>query len=442
MTHVAILPTLLVLCSSPLTPSAATATAPTPAAPALAASAPAAPALAVPALAVPAPAVLAAAVPAARRAVAATTCIWDSDTLADELRGIPDAFSLISGRWVRHSDAYYRARLANLPALLDKAPARLALYDDLAVAHEYLGDDAKAIEVMRRKGKQLAKTPNKEQQYRYHANLGTFYAHAALRGRLAKGFERALSELDKALEINPEAHFGRERFQVDLIRYALAAKQDPTLWTKHSFLTWSGYQIEKRYWSGRMARTSFTAKHREIAKKKKATWQQAYTAVAGMLRFGGIEGGELYRCLGDLFMIRQDLHLAWWAYRRAEERGHPARAQLAVARKSIERHWRETKKHVRAARSLQVPTERIYGSVRANAKAWRAAFAKAEARAIEAKRDVSKDEQLRALVNEADRLVPAPKIGSRGTRRAGSKSRREAKNSKSARAVKGGKDRD
>ena len=364
----------------------------------------------------------------------AAVCIWDSDTLADELRGIPDAFALISGRWFRHSKPYYRARIARIPAELEKAPGKLALYDDLAVAHEYLGDDAKAIEVMRAKGRQLAKaggadSANKDQQYRYHANLGTFYAHAALRGRLDNGFERALAELEKALEINPEAHFGRERFQVDLIRYALAAKKDPSVWAKHNFLTWSGYKLEKRYWSGRIVRASFTAKQKEIAKDKKATWKAAYTAVAGMLRFGGIEGGELYRVLGDLFVIRQDLHLAWWAYRRAEERGHPAKTQLQKARKSIERHWVETKKHVRAARrKLVIPTDALYRRVRENAKAWRGAFAKLEAEAIEAGKDVTKDDVLRSLLKHADRRVPALRVGGTLTTGRRANTLREGKN--------------
>ena len=39
--------------------------------------------------------------------LAMTPCIWDSDTLDTELRGLPDAFDLIVGRWHRHSDAYY-----------------------------------------------------------------------------------------------------------------------------------------------------------------------------------------------------------------------------------------------------------------------------------------------------------------------------------------------
>ena len=38
-------------------------------------------------------------------AFAAVPCYWDSDTLDTELRGLPDAFDLVVGRWHRHGDA-------------------------------------------------------------------------------------------------------------------------------------------------------------------------------------------------------------------------------------------------------------------------------------------------------------------------------------------------
>ena len=78
-------------------------------------------------------------------------CIWDSDTLADEVRGLPDAQDLVTGRWFRHGEAYYQRRIETLPALLEKHPDRIELYDDLAVAHERLRDRDAAIREMGRK---------------------------------------------------------------------------------------------------------------------------------------------------------------------------------------------------------------------------------------------------------------------------------------------------
>src|SRR5690606_14874135 len=124
--------------------------------------------------------------------LAMSPCLWDSDTLDTELRGLPDAFDLVIGRWHRHSEAYYEARVAKLAS---KTSMELADYDDLAVAYEHLQRRDDAIAVMAKKSEALAVTPDKEHQYRYHANLGTFYAHAGK-------FVAALVELRQAIAIN------------------------------------------------------------------------------------------------------------------------------------------------------------------------------------------------------------------------------------------------
>ena len=63
-----------------------------------------------------------------------------------------------------------------------------------------------------------------------------------------------------------------------------------------------------------------------------------------MLRFGGLEGPELYRSLAELFLAKQHLNLAWWALERAVERGHPAADLLRAGQRGIEKHWQEARK--------------------------------------------------------------------------------------------------
>ncbi|MHC4923825.1 MAG: tetratricopeptide repeat protein, partial [Planctomycetota bacterium] len=181
----------------------------------------------------------------------AWSCIWDKDTLDDERRGVPEGYRLVvTDRWHRHGEAYYRKRIETLPAHLEKNPGDLGAYDDLAVAHERFGDQDSAIEVMDRKAVQLEKTPDKDHLYRMHANRGTFHAHA---GR----FDEALKELDKAIEINPDAHFGREIYQVLAIRYVAAAKKDPSLWSKRNLLSWNGIEFHG------LTNSSFSATYRD-----------------------------------------------------------------------------------------------------------------------------------------------------------------------------------
>ena len=88
-------------------------------------------------------------------AAAMTPCLWDSDTLDTELRGLPEAFDLVVGKWHRHSDRYYRERVTRLASASE---LDLTGYDDLAVAYERLGERDAAVEVMAQKARTLSGT--------------------------------------------------------------------------------------------------------------------------------------------------------------------------------------------------------------------------------------------------------------------------------------------
>lgn len=328
-------------------------------------------------------------------AASASPCLWDSDTLDSELRGLPEAFDLVTGRWHRHGDAYYRERVLRLGG---KGDPTLAELDDLAVAHEHLGERAQAIEVMQRKATLLAKVPDREHEYRYLANLGTFHAHAG-------DYAAALVELEKAVALNPDAHFGRERFQIELIRYAAAAKAEPVLWSQQSFLRHAGYSL--RGFMTAMA----NGDEDENDGNRELEWDRAYKAIGGMLRFGGREGPELYRSLGELFLVESHLNLAWWSLRHAIERGHPAHERLRGVLRYIEAHWREAQL-VEPSRitGVRAPTEAEYAAIRASADRWLATFHELEAAAIARGEDVGSDAALQRLLAEADRRVPRPSV--------------------------------
>ena len=317
--------------------------------------------------------------------VTATPCLWDSDTIDTELRGVPDAFDLIVGRWHHHGEAYYRERVARLAALPQLTSSD---YDDLAVAHEHLGDHDAAIAVMGRKAAALAKEADLGHEYRRLANLGTFHAHA---GR----YDEALVHLRAAVDLNPNAHFGRERFQIEAIEYVAAAKQRPELWAEMSFLRHAGYRLVM--FPVNVAHPAGAILDRELG------FETAYKAIGGMLRFGGRESAELFRSLGELMLSQQHLNLAWWAFRRAIERGHPASENLRTVLVSIERHWREAARYNTAN---PIPDEALYVAMRANADQWVAAFRALEAEAVARGADVRSDEAVRRLLTEADRRVP------------------------------------
>lgn len=168
-------------------------------------------------------------------ALALYGCIWDSDTLEFEMRQVPGAAETLTGRLEQNPPLYYRMRRDRVAKELERHPGKLELYDDLAVAHERLGDQDKAIEVMGAKRKVLESLPSKasakEHWYRFHANIGTFYAHRALAKKTGLGDLRiGRDHIAKALEINPEAHFGRERVQLQVMNWAidvLEGKDEP-----------------------------------------------------------------------------------------------------------------------------------------------------------------------------------------------------------------------
>lgn len=345
-------------------------------------------------------------------AASVSPCLWDSDTLDTELRGLPEAFDLVIGRWHRHSDAYYTDRVTKLGA---KPKLELADYDDLAVAYEHLDKREAAIEAMARKAEALAATPDSEHQYRYHANLGTFYAHA---GR----FDEALAELRTAVGINPDAHFGRERFQIDLIEYVAAASKDDVLWRARSFLRHSDYYMQFVIGSEQIRAkpirwgsyegedgkpVSYPTKWETYEGwngTRKLDWDAAHKAVCGMLRFGGLEGAELYRALGELYLSKQHLNLAWYAYGRAIERGHPAAEALQRVRSAISGHWDSARPHTKTGHVN--PTDADYVAKRAAADAWLARFQALEAAAIRDGVDVRSDEALKDLLARAESGAP------------------------------------
>lgn len=142
---------------------------------------------------------------------AAVACLWDYDTLKQERARFPTVLELVTGKFLRHSKEFYEWRIRDRQNKLEADPTNLAYHDDLAVAYEMTGQHAKAIEII------TAKEKLKPGVYETYSNLGTFHI-------LAGDFEAGLPYIDKALAINPDAHFGREKYQKWLVEYAMTRR--------------------------------------------------------------------------------------------------------------------------------------------------------------------------------------------------------------------------
>lgn len=137
---------------------------------------------------------------------AVLACLWDRDTLATESARFPDAAAIMSGNFPRHSKEFHEWRAKQKKALVEAGKAVALDYDDLAVSQHKMGDHEAAIATM------LAKEKKSPGIYETYSNLGTFYIYTG-------DLKTALQHINKALSINPNAHFGREKYQRWLVMW-------------------------------------------------------------------------------------------------------------------------------------------------------------------------------------------------------------------------------
>lgn len=163
-------------------------------------------------------------------AVTAHACLWDRDTLAAEARGLPGITEIITGRFDRFPPLFYEMRLERVVGELAADADNLELYDDAGVACDRLGRSVEAIGWMERKLGVMDRLEAEgvdvgEHRYRYLANLGTFHIHRWLKSGADRedmaDVERSRELIATAIELNPEAHFGRERYQLLAIEWIL-----------------------------------------------------------------------------------------------------------------------------------------------------------------------------------------------------------------------------
>ncbi|MEZ4359694.1 MAG: hypothetical protein R3B48_05895 [Kofleriaceae bacterium] len=268
----------------------------------------------------------------------ARACLWDHDTLREERSQFPETLELITGKFLHHSPEFYRWRIEDRRRRLAAAPQDLALLDDLAVAYDKIGQTKRAIELMEEAARRAP------QRYETLANLGTFYLHD-------HKLERGLAKIKAALEVNPDAHFGRERAQQLLVEYLLAGGAG----------TFAAF-LEER-----------AAGQREVAR----AWEEALRGVQGMMRFGDHRHPKLLAALGDLLVATHHpgdpKQLAARAYLRAADLA-PAgdrAAYLARAKEALELQTGVTLEEVREELASEVAeAERWVAQVRARELEW------------------------------------------------------------------------
>ena len=235
----------------------------------------------------------------------AVACLWDYDTLSEERSQYPETHELIVGHFIRHSDVYYRWRIVDRSKQSpgDRTPQD---YDDIAVAYDKLGQHDKAIETIEEK---RFLWPEKF-RYETEANLGTFLIHS---GR----FEEGLQHIDAAIQINPDAHFGREIYQKLLVEYILAKRavgiEGFPLNREHEKTIKPEALIHWQNYLDFVHQKLLPAAEDDTAGK-------ALAGVQGMMRFGNHDSPILLEALGDILKEQRAQLLASRAYLMASYR--------------------------------------------------------------------------------------------------------------------------
>jgi tetratricopeptide (TPR) repeat protein len=204
----------------------------------------------------------------------ARACLWDTDTLAMERARFPATQEVIAGNFPRHSPEFYRWRKARCEAALANDPNQPALYDDLAVAQHKLGDHRAAIETMQAKEKVAPGL------YETYSNLGTFYIYTG-------DLDEALRWIDKALAINPNAHFGREQYQKWLIEWLNAGKPQGEDSPAEMHVPPMGFAL-------------FIGERSRFKTWKDSLRPSALAGILGMMRFADFDNPLLLEALGDV----------------------------------------------------------------------------------------------------------------------------------------------
>lgn len=240
-------------------------------------------------------------------------CLWDSDTLASERARFPEVQGTMTGQFPRHSKEYHAWRVQQKLPLVESGKAVASDYDDLAVSLHKLGSHQSSIDIM------MAKEKKMPGQYETYSNLGTFYIYTG-------DLPTAQLWIEKALTVNANAHFGREKYQLWLVMWLLQKRSGDKSPADHD-------KERVDYLRGRPSGFAKFVARKELGEYSGRTTQTetlnedqrkaAIGGVTGMMYFADFDNPVLLEALGDLLSFgsraENASHLAGLCYLLASE---------------------------------------------------------------------------------------------------------------------------
>jgi hypothetical protein len=160
---------------------------------------------------------------------------------------------VIHERYPRHGPPYYAERNRLVRKALDRVPEPggeskglapyFALLDDLGVGLEFVGERDEAARVLRDKLRRQELLGQRGRElYTTYANLGTVLIHSSFPraqagdAKARETLREGLAYIHKSIEVNPEAHFGREIWQAAVVEYLLACLDNPALLSQYDLV--------------------------------------------------------------------------------------------------------------------------------------------------------------------------------------------------------------
>ena len=224
-------------------------------------------------------------------------CGWHYETIKAEARSLPCTRNVALNAYPRYQETHLRHKVQAGLIMSALLPSSLRALDELAVSWILLRDLPRARCVLERR-QDLAPTA-----YATHANWGTYFTFS---GEL----KRAEHHVQEILKADPDAHFGRERDHLTLIRYLIK------------------YQAEGQFKVDMYGR-SFKAQLKTVYpvnKESKQTLREQEAALVSMISiYGATDNPLLFATLGVTLKQQGNVLLAAAALQRAIRLRHPQR---------------------------------------------------------------------------------------------------------------------
>jgi len=248
---------------------------------------------------------------------------------------------IIHNKYEKNSDEYYIYRNKADEEKLKTEPYNLILYDNLAVWYDHLWDLDRALEIYKTKKILLEnKTEDIDNLYRYHANIWTFFIHDGIK-KWFKNKEDLGAQLiiidwknhiKKAIELNKEAHFWRENYQLIAIENLIKSFDNSEQLIEYNLL-WKNTLDDNRLmkkWDYYSCWEEYHDIYPEVKKVGKSKNEQILDScpmtlkwLVWMVRFGGWPNPYTFVTIWDILTTMWEYNLAVASYFRAIELQHP-----------------------------------------------------------------------------------------------------------------------